>query len=272
MDLFYVGLVFLGLVVGCIGAYVGIGGGSIISPTLILIGIDPHMAAGTSLAVVFFTGLSSAIAYARKRLVDWKIGLILELSLFPGGYVGSRLTGITASQTMKKAYTILLFALSAYMWVSQSRRKGEETRDPKYRINLSVALPLSFIAGLSSGFFGIGGGVIKVPLLTFLGMPVHNAVATSTFMIMITSIGGLMGHIHLGNVNPIYALAIAPGIFLGAQCGSKLAYKSKPEMVAKIFSIVLITIAFSILLRGRTGRQALLPCMPTATPLYGIVQ
>ena len=250
MSVYYAGLVLLGLVVGCVGAYVGIGGGSIVGPTLILLGIDPHMAAGTSLAVVFFTGLSSAIAYAHKRLVDWKIGLILELTTFPGGYVGSRLTGITASQTMKKAYTALLFALSAYMWLSQGRKLVKEGEGQSYRVNLWLALPLSFLAGLSSGFFGIGGGVIKVPLLTFLGMPVHNAVATSTFMIMITSVGGLIGHVHLGNVNPAYALAIAPGIFLGAQFGSRLAYKSKPEMVAKIFSIVLITIAFSILLRG----------------------
>jgi len=257
--LYYLSFLILGIVVGSVGSFIGIGGGVIVGPSLILLGVEPHYASGTSLSVVFFTGLFSAIAYFKRHMVNWKLGLILELATTPGGFIGSMLTSLVSGRNMKIAYAILLFALSIYMWKGKKVKTGaikldnNDVERSKIKgikgVDLRVGLLISFLAGLSSGFFGIGGGVIKVPMLVFLNLPIHVAVATSSFMIAITSLSGIAGHLMLGHVKAIYVALIAPGIILGTQLGSRAACKTKPKLLRRIFSIVLATIAISIILK-----------------------
>lgn len=118
-----------------------------------------------------------------------------------------------------------------------------------YSVDLLKLLPASFLAGIVSGFFGVGGGTIKVPVLYHLGTPIHVAVATSTLMIALTAISGTIGHLLLGHVRLIELFALTPGIIAGTQLGASIARRAKSQMLRIIFSIALIIIAVILFMR-----------------------
>ncbi len=257
-----VALFLLGGIVGTLSAFIGIGGGIILVPALIFLGLDPHLATGTSLVVVLFTGLSSAIAYFRQGRVDWKTGLILELTTAPGGYLGALLTAFTSSEQMKVLFAMLMALVSYKMWKEELRlgrfagglrlkrivgRGGGMT---VYQIDIIPAMALSFLAGLSSGFFGIGGGVLKVPILVAAGTPVHVAVATSSFMIVITALSGLIVRTSLGHVMYSYLLGLVPGTVFGAQVGARIAGRTKSKIIRRVFALILLTISIYMIVRS----------------------
>jgi len=86
-----------------------------------------------------------------------------------------------------------------------------------------------FAAGLISGFFGLGGGAIKIPALYHLGVPIHIAVATSAFMMVLTAFSSALSHASLGHVTWHVLLGIVPGVFLGAQIWARIASRAGSE-------------------------------------------
>ena len=178
-------LLIVGLTVGFTGALFGVGGGFVLVPLLtFVLGVDAHSAIGTSLAAVLFTGFFSAVAYFRQGRIDWKLALLMETSTMPGAFTGAFLTTYFSSRTMKILLAAVLVFLAASMLLrgetinpptERRHEKGKLTwsrriidskgQEFTYSINIPKAISAGFIAGLASGFFGIGGGVIKVPVL-----------------------------------------------------------------------------------------------------------
>ena len=107
----------------------------------------------------------------------------------------------------------------------------------------------SYFAGVISGFFGIGGGTLKVPILYHLGVPVHVAIATSTLMITLTAFSGTLGHLMLQHIRWIELMGIVPGIVVGARFGAATARRIASKTLRKIFSIALILMALILLVR-----------------------
>jgi hypothetical protein len=114
-------------------------------------------------------------------------------------------------------------------------------------VDLLKLLPVSFLAGVVSGFFGVGGGTLNVPVLYHLGIPMHVAIATSTLMITLTAVSGTAGHLLLGHVKLIELLALAPGIIAGTQLGASTARRTRSPTLRKIFSLALIVVAIILL-------------------------
>ena len=255
----------IGLGVGFVAALMGVGGGFILTPTLILLfGLDAHQAVGTSSSIVLFTGLSSFIAYARQRRVDWRVGLVLELASVPGAFLGALAAEASSASVIQLLFVAFLAYVSYRMWMGLRRewRTGRfraftwsrrltdsdgEVMD--YGVNVPVALVVSFAAGVAAGFFGIGGGVLKVPVLTYCGMPIHVAVATSSFMIMITAVSSSSTHFMLGNVALGYTLPIASGVVVGTQFGAYTAKKMEATGLRRVFSVALGAISVLMVLK-----------------------
>jgi len=212
-------LLAVGLSVGFTGAFFGVGGGFVLVPLLIFVlRADAHSAIGTSLAAVMFTGFFSAIAYFRQGRVDWKLALLMETSTIPGALAGALLTTYFPSKVLEILLAGLLLLLAASMLLSiekassptREQREGKflwnrkiiDSRGQKfaYSVNVLKMISAGAAAGLASGFFGIGGGIIKVPILYNLGVPMHIAIATSTFMITLTASSATLGHASLGHV------------------------------------------------------------------------
>ena len=259
---------FTGLIIGLLGSFMGVGGGFILVPTLILLfSFEAHHAVGTSIATVLFTGLSSFIAYFSQKRVDWKTGLTLELVTVPGAIIGSYATEFISSRNLEFLFVFLLFWLAYRMWKEKNRNNENfrkiDSRDGfiwrrrmtdvdgnmlEYNVKIFTALILSFFAGFSSGFFGIGGGVMKVPFLVYSGMPIHVAIATSSLMVTITAFSALIGHAFLADVQYTCLFFLVPGVLMGAQIGAGIAKRTKPKLLRKVFSLMLVAISILMLI------------------------
>jgi len=259
----------LGVFSGFLGGLLGIGGGIIVVPILIIVfGLESKIAVGTSLLMILFTALSGTVAYFRQRRIDWTVGLVAAVATVPGAAIGAYMTTFFNSRNLAIIFGFMLFFVAAGM----IRRSERTTENPnastmsdktesapkkrwarrlvdakgkvfKYNARLIPALPLLFFGGLASGFLGIGGGLIVVPIFAdFVGLPIHLAVATSMLTMIFTSISGVSTHIMLGDVRLDYAVPLIVGILLGAQGGARTARSVKSVTLERVFAVVVVVI------------------------------
>jgi len=120
----------------------------------------------------------------------------------------------------------------------------------EYNVNLVLTMIFAGIAGLSSGLLGIGGGIINVPVLTFAGLPIHLAVATSSFLIIFNAVTGATSHALLGHIDYSYAAAIIPGVIIGAQLGAMASRKFKPKKLQLVFAVVMFLLALRMIAKA----------------------
>lgn len=265
-------LVFLGLTAGTLGSLMGLGGGIIIVPSLmifssyvaILAGITPQVAVGTSLLIMIFTGLSSTLAYLKQKTVDLKSGWLFFAGSGPGALVGVYLNNGIAVQSFLIFFGAFIILVSFVLMVRKHlkplklTKKGikreyvnEAGETIEYGYHPVVAISIAFIVGMCSGLFGIGGGSLMVPAMILLfGFPPHRAVATSMFMIFLSALLSSVSHIALGNVNWLYALALVPGAWTGGKLGAKINQRLKSDTVVNILRIFLIIIGLRLMYQG----------------------
>ena len=249
--------------VGIISSALGVGGGFITTPSLIIVGIGEAYAIGTVLFMIIFTALSSTIAYSRQEnLIEYRTGLLIAITTIIGSISGSITSSILAvedPQLFRIIFAVCLFPISIKMIFYPKERKRanaviEEIEHDEIimfgferRELLSTAFGL--VAGFSSGLLGIGGGVVMVPILVTLGkMPMHKAVATSMFIMIFTSIAGAGVKFTNGQVHPDLAIFLVIGIIIGAQIGARLVKRVNTIALQKIFGIMMIIALISIVL------------------------
>jgi len=265
-------LPLLAVIIGAIAAMLGIGGGVFIVPALQLLPLSidgsfsPQLATGTSLAVIVFKALSSSSSYSRQKRIDYKIGLLLAVATIPGAFLGAYLTSVIAEELLILIFALFLlyvasrmvFPYNLFTWrFSKLSKNGWSRRlvdsDGKvfeYTADIKLGLPLGFLAGVSSGLLGIGGGSLMVPILHFaLSFPMHLAVATSVFTMIFTSISGVATHIYLGNVVYTYALLLSIGVIFGAQIGAYAAKQVSGKTLRRFFGVVLVLISLRMILK-----------------------
>jgi len=261
-------LFLMSLGAGILASLVGIGGGVIFVPMFnLFMGLPIEDAIGTSMCTIIFTSLSGSIYYAKEKRIDYKTGLLMEITTIPGAIVGAATTELLPEVVLKSIFFSFLF-FSGFKLIRRKdtkkssnvafkrsslkflnigwERKFTDTQGKEwsYFVNVPLMLMSGFLAGFISGLLGIGGGTLKVPLLAIvLGIPVHIATATSTFMILLTSTSGGITHLYLGHVHLEIVLVAALGAILGAQMGPRLNIKVSPRYLRKIVGTVLILVA-----------------------------
>ena len=260
----YVVVFCLAVGIGTLAAILGVGGGSFLVPALMFSGLSAHLAVGTGVSSAMFIGASSLIEYGRQRRVDWKLGLLLEGFTVPGSILGAYATKYVSPRGLEALFAFMLIIVSFVMFRNPSTRFGRSVSSASwmrkivdkdgeeigYNVKTAPAFLFSFLAGVSVGFFGISGGVLKVPILVFSGVPIHVAVATSSFMISMTAATAFICHTLLGNVNYYHLSFLAPGVVLGAQVGARISRKARPKILRRTFSMVLLGAAVALLLRS----------------------
>jgi len=261
-------LFLMSLGAGILASLVGIGGGVIFVPMFnLFMGLPIEDAIGTSMCTIIFTSLSGSIYYAKEKRIDYKTGLLMEITTIPGAIVGAATTELLPEVVLKSIFFSFLF-FSGFKLIRRKdtkkssnvafkrsslkflnigwERKFTDTQGKEwsYFVNVPLMLMSGFLAGFISGLLGIGGGTLKVPILAIvLGIPVHIATATSTFMILLTSTSGGITHLYLGHVHLEIVLVAALGAILGAQMGPRLNIKVSPRYLRKIVGTVLILVA-----------------------------
>jgi uncharacterized membrane protein YfcA len=254
----------IALAIGILASILGVGGGFLMVPVFtILFGLDQKIAIGTSLAVIVATSASGAFAYARQGRIFYRASVVIIIPGIIGSVIGglSTLFISTAMLTLIFAGVIIFFAVAM---ISGDRtlivplKYGpyfiEECKDcfstcVNMRMYYLHLIFWGFASGIIGAVCGLGGGVINVPSLFILGMPIHFAAATSTLIIFFTSLTGALIHIGLGHIAPVFAVIFAAGGFLGAQVGSRLAPDIPAEYMRKGIAVLFVVIATGVIVK-----------------------
>jgi len=260
--------VVIGCAVGFSAGLFGVGGGFIMVPALILVyeysgvpsSILIHLAIGTSLFVVIFSGMASAYQQAKQRNIDWKAVLIIGFSSCLTAFASTRLTTAMSGRHLKIAFVIIIMTGALRMLMESQARaeKKLELTSPPSRLGL---LLIGVSAGVVSAFAGIGGGLFTIPMMyNFLNIPLKLAIGTSSAAIVITAIfsaGGYIVHglghadlpegLILGFVDLQHGIALAIGSILLARVGAYVSFKTHPNRLKKIFAIFVILMGLYLL-------------------------
>lgn len=263
-------LLIVGLCAGIFGSLIGLGGGIIIVPVLLFLGkldliphMTPQLAVGTSLIVIVFTGLSSTIANMKRKTTDYQSAILFFLGSGPGAIFGSYLNKGMNQDQFNIYFGIVMIAISFLLMIRHKLKPLQSTgsiqktvtdefgKTYTYGYRPVVAIVISFLVGTISSLFGIGGGALMMPvMLVLFSFPPHVAVATSMFLIFLSSLTGSLSHIALGNVEWLYTFALVPGAWYGAKIGSYLNAKMKANQVVTALRIVLILIGIRLIIEG----------------------
>lgn len=240
-------LLFLGVVAGSVGALTGIGGGLIIIPVLTLVlGVPIHQAIGTSLCCVIATSSGAAASYVEHELSDIRLGMTLELATTLGAVTGALVAGILPRGALAFLFAVVL----AYAGSTMVRRNfqteaaGPNGPKPTTIRRLPFGLLGSGLAGIVSGLLGVGGGIIKVPLMYLvMGVPFKVATATSTFMIGVTAAASAFIYYSRGDVRLLITAPTAIGVFVGARLGSHIMRRTPSRRLVLLFSFIMFYFA-----------------------------
>ncbi len=252
----------LGAAAGVLAGLFGVGGGIIIVPVLVLSfkaqGLAPeiltHLAIGTSLATIIFTSINSVLEHHRKGAVLWPLFVWMLLGICLGGQLGSMTAALLNGEVLQKI--IGVFALVVAVQMSLQLRPNPSRVVPG-KVGLTGA---GVVIGWASAIFGIGGGTLTVPFLTWRSVPMQKAVATSAACGLPIAVSGAIGFMWNGWNNPqlpewsagfIYLPALA-GIAISsmffARVGARLAHRLSPLMLKRLFALLLFSVGVNFLL------------------------
>lgn len=258
---------------GLLGSLVGVGGGIIVVPALtLLVGVDIRVAIAASIVAVVATSSGAASGYVRQRLTNLRLAMFLEVATAAGALCGA----VLAAWVPGKSLYVLFGLVLCYTAYSMSRPKDGKPRElppdcwadclklhtsyfdkalnqeVSYRVSRTgTGLAVSGAAGLLSGLLGIGGGVLKVPVMNLaMGVPLKVCTATSNFMIGVTASTGAAVYFMRGDVQPFVAAPVAVGVLLGAKIGSRVLGHLRSEWIRRVFVAVLVVTAAQMLLKG----------------------
>jgi uncharacterized membrane protein YfcA len=240
-------LVAVGLGAGTLGSLLGVGGGILMVPALTLLGLPPTQAAGTSLFAVASTSVSSTAAYSRQKRIDYRLGIEMAASAIPGAVVGGFVSTQITAPDFKLYFGILLMAVGGYIAFKDSILKEKESHRVS-ALQHAAVFSITFGAGIISSLFGVGGGVIFVPVMLLIHrMTMHRAVPTSQLTLMLTAFAGLFTHVALGHIDYLYAIALSAGAFAGAQIGAKWSRSVKNAILQKMLAVLLVAVAIKFI-------------------------
>jgi uncharacterized membrane protein YfcA len=264
------GFIVFGFFVGTYGAMVGVGGGFLIVPVLLALGSPARVAAGTSIVVVLANAASSTLSYLRQQRVDLRSGLIFSIAGIPGAILGAWADQHLPHHVFTILFGILLVGVAIRAVLTRnepapvatpsevSAVSGDQSRDfvdamgvrHQYRFNIWAGIGVSALTGFLASVFGIGGGVVQVPVMVYLlQFPTHVAVATSQFIIFVTAIFGAGAHAYYGDILPLPALFLSIGAIAGAQLGAWLSSRMHPGPLMRWFSLAVAAAALYLIFR-----------------------
>ena len=268
------GLVLIGggIAAGLFGSLLGLGGGILIVPLLTLVFDLPLLAAiGVSLVCVIVTSGASAGVYLERRVANLRLGMVLELFTAAGALAGALVAFILPEVVLE----VLFAALLLYVAVTMARRRdgapetdesevvaGQEVASdgsftaslsgPGYRVrHLGFGAVGSVWAGVTSALLGVGGGLVKVPVMhVLMGVPLRVATATSNLMIGITASASAIIYLLRGGIDPYVASPTALGVFVGASIGSRIAHRVHLRILRAMFVALLLYTSWQMIQRA----------------------
>ena len=236
----------LGFAAGILGSMIGLGGGLVVVPVLTFFGFSPALAASNSLFAAFSNAVASTISYAKQKRIEYSLGLKLGLLSIPGTILGALISDQIAPSLFKILFGILLVASSVYIY---SKRKMEPKVYNTSKQVMVLAVAASFFAGIISSLFGIGGGIVFVPLMVIaIGLSMRLAAPTSQLILLFASASGMIAHSILGHPDFYQAFLLAIGAFGGGLVGSRLSVEMEEKKLKILVSAVMVVAAIKLII------------------------
>jgi uncharacterized protein len=260
-----------GVISGSMGALLGLGGGVFLVPFLNLaLGFPFTAAAAISLTTVIATSSTVSAGRAGKQLINMRLGMLLEVATAGGSFLGGITAQLIAQSVLQRLFGLVAIVVAAIMLTRLKRRnvildpaadpgvlggryyENESGTTVTYRVKrLPIAIGASFIAGNISSLLGIGGGIIKVPILNaWCGIPLRAAAATSAFMIGVTATAGAVIYYGHGQIEPVLAAAAVLGVQLGSWGGMRFGAAASAKWLKILMAVVLFIVAVMMFARG----------------------
>jgi uncharacterized protein len=252
-------LIFTGFTVGIVGGFIGVGGGYMVTPALIVFGFPGYMASGIDMTHIAGKGIVSTVRHRQLGNIDWILALSMVAGTMFGVEEGIRLLGFfkhrgLSSVALLSSSVVLMFSLFVYTLFEtlKSHRRLEQMakegkammrevtssslprifqgfplapivrcRTARVVVSMWVIVLVGVVTGLLAGFLGVGGGFIRVPALVYIvGATTHIAVGTDLVEIVFSGAYGCLRHSIEGNVDFIAVMFMLAGAMFGAQFGS----------------------------------------------------
>ena len=271
-------IVLLGMLVGGLSGLFGVGGGFLMTPLLIFLGIPPAVAVGTEAPHVLASSVSGVIAHWRRKNVDFKMGFFLMIGGVVGstvgvnlfkilrifgqidiviqmlfliflGFIGFSMAFESAKTTITKYRTTssIRTKLHQHSWIHGLPFKLRFHRSKLY-ISTIPPIVIGFFVGMLSAMMGVGGGFIMIPAMVYiLGMSTNVVVGTSLFQIIFVTANSTFFQSYLNQtVDIILASLMIVGGVIGAQIGARLGTKLKAEYLRGILAILVLAVCAKI--------------------------
>ena len=245
------------VVAGFFAGFFGIGGGIITVPCLFYIfgaiGIDKsfvmHLAVGTSFAIIVPTAIMSVFTHYKHKAVDFGVLKTYGIFVVIGVVIGSFFAASMETKSLVLFFSIIIYLLAINLIFLKDKTKI------KLKFNLFQRTVLGFIVGFVSSLMGIGGAIMNVPILKFVGYSINKAIGSAASIGFLIAVFGCLGFLisgifiktniplSVGFINVPAFLIFIPITILMAKAGATAVHKIKREIIAKLFGIFLIIIA-----------------------------
>ncbi len=288
VTIFWPGLVILGVGVGIIGGFFGMGGAWMVTPGLNILGFPMAFAIGTDIAHMAGKSLISTMRHGKFGNVDYKLGLIMLVGTVVGFEIGAqmimwleRLGKVELYVRWMYVVLLILIAWMVFADVMKKRKKEKEmvaagkeidklatgiewhktlhklkippmVHFKEAQIYCTAWLPIfvSFLTGWLAGILGIGGGLIRMPaLIYFVGCPTHVAVGTDLFEVMISGLYGAATYTYKGRTELVAAIMMLIGAALGAQVGTVATKYIKGYGIRIAFGLAVVGCCISVIMK-----------------------
>ena len=274
MDVFaaYIAPVLVGIGIGILSGMLGIGGGTVLVPIFRLaFGMSAIMSTATSLFTIIPTSISGAVSHVQAKTCIVSLGLAAGIggactspfgvwlaTMSPGWAimaVAALIIGYSAISMLRKAIAMKPATAGS---ADSEGTPGDVSAAPAgefkpTRKHLLIGACIGLVAGLASGYVGVGGGFIMVPLmLSLIGIPMKKASGTSLIAVMILAVPGVIEQGLLGNIDYLAGIMVAVGSIPGAVVGAQLVRKVPERILRFIFGGFLI-VAAVLLVLNETG-------------------
>lgn len=237
----FINSLWIGLLAGCFGGLVGLGGGVVMIPLMVaVLKVSQHKAHGTSLFALVFTGLTGAVTYGIKGSVDYIASLILAVTAIFTARMGAKFAHSLPEWKLKRAFGgFLIFA--ALVLVAKPYLAELYHFEITGVWKIFTLLITGIFAGFLAGMMGIGGGTVMVPaLVIILNFDQHIAQGTSLLCMVPAGAVGAYTHLRLGNVIKKLLPGLIFGIIIGTYIGSNIAHALPEAYLRVIFAIIII--------------------------------
>lgn len=257
---------------GFIGSLVGLGGGALLVPGLVIfLGVPMTTAVSASLLAVVFTSSAAAMVRGRDELTNYRVGILLEVVAGSASIVGALAASRLNANVLQFVFGIVLLAIAvltlrkmrsndtrslpSHAWATALNLDGVEIRADGPRVYHTQQVPLGLavmsVAGIIAGMLGLGAGAVKVLSMdAYMKLPLRTSLITSNFMIGATAAAGSVVFLRLGLIDPSVAGPVAVGIVPGAILGSWMVLRVKTRALRLTFLAFVSLMGIQMLIKA----------------------